>query len=94
MAAGNLIHTILSSVQAVDFGAMTAGVTSATVTVQGVEVGDHVVASKIGNDVLTDDVTLEAWAEAANTVTIVAVSNDSTAVTNFASVNINVLVFK
>jgi len=94
MAAGSLVHTILQSTQAIDFGAMVAGVISAEVTIVGAEVGDAVVANKIGNDVLTDDVTLEAWVEAADTVTVVLVSNDATATTNFASVNVNVLVFK
>jgi hypothetical protein len=94
MANEGLGHTVLKSTQAVDFAAMVAGVIGAQLTVEGALAGDVVLVTKPSDSVLTGDVTLEGFCDTADTVDVVAVSNDSTATTNFGTVDLTVSILR
>ena len=92
---GGPFPAFIASTQSVDYGAMTAGVATVQVTVEGAEPGDAILVSKTdGTSTFPDSDQLYGYCDTADLVDLVVVDNDNTATTNHAAVNVAIVVFK
>jgi hypothetical protein len=93
VAAETGFNGAVISKQSVDFPAMTAGVATATVTIQGADPGDAVLVTKPDAAIVLNDIELSGFCATADTVTVIAFSQDTAATTNLAAVTLTFVVF-
>ncbi len=90
---GGPFPAYIASKQAVDFGAMVAGMATAQITVEGASPGDGVLVCRPSTSVVTDSIALMGYCDTADKVDVTALHNDATDTTNLASVTLTVVVF-